>query len=63
MKAAWNAGNTISIVWIPTTAGNELLKIAKGKAKEATERTATPQAHDPRMRPTDSNPPEVSLLS
>jgi ribonuclease HI len=52
MKAAWNAGNPILIVWIPTTAANELLRIAKVKAKEATERTATPQAHDPGMRST-----------
>ncbi len=52
MKAVRNAGNTISIVWIPRSAENELLKIAKGKAKEATKPDAIRQAQEPGMRST-----------
>ncbi|KAK4151067.1 hypothetical protein C8A00DRAFT_36296 [Chaetomidium leptoderma] len=52
MKAVRDAENTLSIVWIPTTAENELLKIAKGKAKEATRQNATLQAREAGMRST-----------
>jgi hypothetical protein len=54
MKAVRNAGNTISVVWIPMSAENELLKIAKGKAKEATQQIAihVQHAREPGMRST-----------
>jgi hypothetical protein len=39
-------------VWIPTPAENELLRIAKRKAEEATKPNATKQAREPGMRST-----------
>ena len=40
MRTARKAGNTISVVWILTNVQNKLLKRAKGKAREATQRNA-----------------------
>ncbi len=37
IQTARDAGNTISVVWIPASAEHELLKIAKDKAREATQ--------------------------
>jgi hypothetical protein len=52
IQSARDAGNTISVVWIPTNAEHELLKIAKDKAREATQQNATQQAQKPGMRST-----------
>ena len=52
IQAARDAGNMISVVWIPTSAENDLLKIAKDKAREATQQNATQQAQEPGMRST-----------
>lgn len=52
IQTAREAGNTISVVWIPTSAESELLKIAKDKAREATQQNARQQAQEPRMRST-----------
>jgi ribonuclease HI len=52
IQTARDAGNVVSVVWIPTTAENELLKIAKNKARDATQKKARQQAQEPRMRST-----------
>jgi hypothetical protein len=52
IQTARDAGNMISVVWIPTSAENELLKIAKDKARETTQQNATQQAQEPGMRST-----------
>ena len=48
-------GNVIGIMWIPSSKENELLKLAKEKAREATQRGATPQTQAPRMQSTTLN--------
>jgi ribonuclease HI len=45
-------GNTLTIVWLPSSEENELLELAIEKAKMATRRGTTPQAHLPVMRST-----------
>ena len=42
MKTVREAGNMMSVVWIPTSAENEVLKIAKERVREATQQNATP---------------------
>jgi hypothetical protein len=48
-------GNVMTIMWTPSSEENELLKIAKEKAREATQRGATPQTQTPRMQSTTLN--------
>ena len=51
IKKVQAAGNTISIVWLPGSAENELLKIAE-KARQATQRETTLQKLERGMRST-----------
>ncbi len=44
--------NTVTILWLPASEGNELLKLAKEKAKMATQQGATPQTQIPSTRST-----------
>ncbi len=44
--------NTVKILWLPASEGNELLKLAKEKAKMATQQGATPQTQIPSTRST-----------
>ena len=48
-------GNRVAIEWIPGSDDNELLKLAKGEAREATKDGAVPQKQFPRMRSTTFN--------
>jgi len=48
-------GNVMTIMWTPSSEENELLKIAKEKAREATQRGAIPQTQTPRMQSTTLN--------
>jgi hypothetical protein len=48
-------GNTIIISWLPSSEENELMKLAKEKAKTATRQGSTPQTQLPRMRSTTLN--------
>jgi ribonuclease HI len=48
-------GNTITVVWLPASEENELMKLAKEKAKMATRQGSTPQAQLPCMRSTTLN--------
>lgn len=48
-------GNRVAIEWIPVRDENELLKMAKTEAREATKDGATPQRQFPRMRSTTLN--------
>jgi len=47
--------NVITIMWTPSSEENKLLKLAKEKAREATQRGATPQTQIPRMQSTTLN--------
>ncbi|KAJ6041450.1 hypothetical protein N7460_006840 [Penicillium canescens] len=47
--------NRISICWVPTSEGNQLLGLAKEQARAATQEDATPQAQVPRMKSTTLN--------
>jgi ribonuclease HI len=48
-------GNTITILWLPSSEENELMKLAKENAKAATRQGTTPQTKLPRMRSTTLN--------
>jgi hypothetical protein len=48
-------GNIMSIIWTPSSKENELLGLAKGKAREATQQGATPQTQAPKMQSTTLN--------
>jgi hypothetical protein len=48
-------GNRMKILWCPVTEENDLLALAKGRAKEATGQDASPQAQVPRVRSTTLN--------
>ena len=48
-------GNMMAIMWNPPSEENEVLKLAKEKAREATQRGATPQTQTPRMKSTTLN--------
>jgi len=48
-------GNTVTILWLPSSEENELMKLAKEKVKEATRQGTTPQTQLPRMRSTTLN--------
>lgn len=43
-------GNRVAIVWFPASDDNELLKLARGQAREATKDGASPKGQFPRMR-------------
>ncbi len=45
----------IAVMWTPLSEENELLKLAKKKAREATQQGATPQTKTPRMKSTTLN--------
>jgi ribonuclease HI len=47
--------NTIIISWLPSSESNELIKLAKEKAKTATRQGSTPETQLPRMRSTTLN--------
>ena len=48
-------GTLVTIIWLPTSEENELLKLAKDKAKSATRQGATPQTQLSRMKSTTLN--------
>ena len=48
-------GNVMEILWSPVTEENELLTLAKGRAKEATRQEASPQTQIPRVQSTILN--------
>ena len=48
-------GNRINIRWVPTSAANKLLGLAKEQARTATQEDALLQARDPRMKSTTLN--------
>ena len=48
-------GNTVTVVWLPSSEEDELLKLAKDKAKAATRQGCTPPTQLPRMRSTTLN--------
>ncbi len=55
IRALRRNGNTVTILWLPTNEGNdgnELLKLAKEKAKMATQQGATPRTRIPSTRST-----------
>jgi ribonuclease HI len=43
IRALRRNGNVVIILWLPSSEENELLKLAKEKAREATPQGATPQ--------------------
>ena len=45
-------GNTVTVLWLPSSEENELMKLAKEKAKAATRQGCTPQTSLPRTRST-----------
>jgi hypothetical protein len=55
IRTIWKNGNIIAIMWTPSSEENELLKLAKEKAREATQQGATPQTQTPRMQSTTLN--------
>ena len=55
IRALRRNGNVIKVLWIPSSGENELLNLAKEKAREATREGATPQTQTPRMRSTTLN--------
>jgi hypothetical protein len=55
MRTLWKNGNVIAIMWTPSSEENELLKLAKEKAREVTQQGATPQTQTPRMQSTTLN--------
>ena len=55
VKALKRDGNIITMVWLPSSEENELMKLAKEKAKAATRQGATAQIQVPRMRSTTLN--------
>jgi ribosomal protein S16 len=55
IRALRRDGNVIRILWSPSSEENELLKLAKGRAKEATRQGATPQTQVSRVRSTTLN--------
>jgi hypothetical protein len=52
VRALRREGNTLKVIWLPSSEENELLKLAKGRAKAATRQGATPQTQLPNMRST-----------
>jgi ribonuclease HI/exonuclease III len=52
IRALKRDGNTITIIWLPPGEENELMKLAKEKAKAATRQGSIPQDKVPRMRST-----------
>ena len=48
-------GNTVTVVWLPINERDELLKLAKDKAKAATRQGCTPLSQLPSMRSTTLN--------
>ncbi len=54
-RALKRDGNTITILWLPSSEETELMKLAKEKAKAATRQGTTPQTQLPRMRSTTLN--------
>jgi hypothetical protein len=48
-------GNVMAIMWTPASEENKLLKLAKEKAREATQQGATPQTQTPRVQSTTLN--------
>ena len=55
IKELRRKGNTMITIWLPSSEENELLKLAKQKAKATTQRDATPQTQLPCMRSTTLN--------
>jgi hypothetical protein len=55
VRALKRDGNTITILWLPSSEENELMKLAKENAKAATRQGSRPQAKLPRMRSTTLN--------
>ncbi len=54
-------GNRMTVVWLPSDEDNELLQLAKNKAKTATRRGATPHTQLPKMRSTTLNNARAKL--
>ena len=54
-RTLWKNGNMMAVMWTPLSEENELLKLAKEKAREATQQGATPQTQTPRMKSTTPN--------
>jgi hypothetical protein len=52
VRALRRGGNTLKVLWLPSSEENELLKFAKEKAKAATQQGATPQMQLSNMRST-----------
>jgi hypothetical protein len=55
IRALKRDGNTTTILWLPSSEENELIKLAKEKAKAATRPGTPPQTQLPRMRSTTLN--------
>jgi exonuclease III/ribonuclease HI len=55
IRTLQRSGNRVTIRWLPASEENKLLKLAKEKAREATQPGATPQTQTPRMRSTTLN--------
>jgi hypothetical protein len=52
MKRLQRNGNHINIWWVPTSADNKLLGLARQQARNATQKDAVPQVSVPRMKST-----------
>lgn len=52
VKELQESRNIVAIRWLPASEENQLLKIAKEKAREATQQSTTPQTQIPRARST-----------
>ena len=48
----WRNGNRVVFMWTPRSKEDKLLKLAKEKARQATQQGATPQVQTSRMRST-----------
>ncbi len=55
IRALRRSGNIVTIQWLPASDEDKLLKVAKEKARDATQQGATPQTRMPRMRSTTLN--------